>query len=192
MRTSHYPQSHYFIDECDRRGLLVFTEIPGWQHIGDEKWIDRAVENVREMVCQYRNHPSIVLWGVRINESQDNDAFYTRTNALAHELDPSRPTSGVRYLEKSSLLEDVYAFNDFSHKGNNPGCKETLQDGRTGFIYEGGNVAQLCACIERFLKMKNKDRQRMGVRGREYVEANFSRTIVIDAYLKKIAEILDK
>ena len=123
VRTSHYPQSQYFIDECDRRGLLVFTEIPGWQHIGDEKWIDQAVENVREMVTQYRNHPSIVLWGVRINESQDNDDFYRRTNALAHELDPSRPTSGVRYLEKSSLLEDVYAFNDFSHKGNNPGCK---------------------------------------------------------------------
>ena len=123
VRTSHYPQSQYFIDECDRRGLLVFTEIPGWQHIGDEKWIDQAVENVREMVCQYRNHPSIVLWGVRINESQDNDAFYRRTNALAHELDPSRPTSGVRYLEKSSLLEDVYAYNDFSHRGDNPGCK---------------------------------------------------------------------
>ncbi len=123
VRTSHYPQSHYFLDECDRRGLLVFTEIPGWQHIGDEKWIDQAVENVREMVTQYRNHPSIVLWGVRINESQDNDEFYRRTNALAHELDPGRPTSGVRYLEKSSLLEDVYAYNDFSHKGNNPGCK---------------------------------------------------------------------
>ena len=123
VRTSHYPQSQYFIDECDRRGLLVFTEIPGWQHIGGEKWIDQAVENVREMVEQYRNHPSIVLWGVRINESQDNDAFYRRTNAMAHELDPSRPTSGVRYLEQSSLLEDVYAFNDFSHKGNNPGCK---------------------------------------------------------------------
>ena len=123
VRTSHYPQSQYFIDECDRRGLLVFTEIPGWQHIGGEAWIGQAVENVREMVTQYRNHPSIVLWGVRINESQDNDAFYRRTNALAHELDPSRPTSGVRYLEKSSLLEDVYAYNDFSHKGNNPGCK---------------------------------------------------------------------
>ena len=123
VRTSHYPQSQYFIDECDRRGLLVFTEIPGWQHIGGEKWIDQAVENVREMITQYRNHPSVILWGVRINESQDNDAFYERTNALAHELDPSRPTSGVRYLEKSSLLEDVYAYNDFSHKGNNPGCK---------------------------------------------------------------------
>ena len=123
VRTSHYPQSQHFIDECDKLGLLVFTEIPGWQHIGGEEWKDQAVENVREMVMQYRNHPSIVLWGVRINESQDDDEFYKRTNALAHELDPSRATSGVRYLEKSSLLEDVYAFNDFSHTGNNSGCK---------------------------------------------------------------------
>ena len=124
VRTSHYPQSQHFLDACDRLGLLVFTEIPGWQHIGqDPGWKDQAVENVREMVLQYRNHPSIVLWGVRINESQDDDALYRRTNALAHELDPSRPTSGVRYLEKSSLLEDVYAYNDFSHTGQNPGCK---------------------------------------------------------------------
>ena len=123
VRTSHYPQSHHFLDACDELGLLVFTEIPGWQHIGDEAWKDQAVENTREMVLQYRNHTSIVLWGVRINESQDDDAFYARTNALAHELDPSRPTSGVRYLEKSSLLEDVYAYNDFSHTGLNPGAK---------------------------------------------------------------------
>ncbi len=123
VRTSHYPQSQHFIDACDELGLLVFTEMPGWQHIGDLAWQDQAVENVREMVLQYRNHPSIVLWGVRINESQDNDAFYARTNALAHRLDPSRPTSGVRFIEQSSLLEDVYAFNDFSHIGNNPGCR---------------------------------------------------------------------
>ena len=121
VRTSHYPQSPYFIDECDRLGLMVFTEIPGWQHIGDAAWKDQAVRNVEEMVRQYRNHPSIVLWGVRINESQDDDAFYLRTNDLCHRLDPSRPTSGVRYLQKSSLLEDVYAYNDFSHVGNNPG-----------------------------------------------------------------------
>ena len=123
VRTSHYPQSQAFIDACDRLGLLVFTEIPGWQHIGGEAWQDQAVQNVREMVRQYRNHPSIVLWGVRINESQDNDAFYTRTNAAAHELDPSRATSGVRYLEHSSLLEDVYAYNDFSHTGQNTGAR---------------------------------------------------------------------
>ena len=121
VRTSHYPQSQYFIDECDRLGLFVFTEIPGWQHIGDAAWKDQAVQNVEEMVRQYRNHPSIVLWGVRINESQDDDPFYLRTNDLCHRLDPSRPTSGVRYLQKSSLLEDVYAFNDFSHVGTNAG-----------------------------------------------------------------------
>ena len=123
VRTSHYPQSHHFIDECDRLGLLVFTEIPGWQHLGDDNWKDQACENVREMVTQYRNHPSIILWGVRINESIDDDDLYRRTNAIAHELDPSRATSGVRYLQKSSLLEDVYAYNDFSHSGDNPGAK---------------------------------------------------------------------
>lgn len=123
VRTSHYPQSRHFIDQCDRLGLLVFTEIPGWQHIGDNSWRTQAVENTREMVMQYRNHPSIVLWGVRINESQDDDCFYARTNVLCRELDPSRATSGVRYLEKSSLLEDVYSYNDFSHTGKNPGCK---------------------------------------------------------------------
>lgn len=123
VRTSHYPQSRHFIDECDRLGLLVFTEIPGWQHIGDESWKAQAVENTREMVMQYRNHPSIILWGVRINESADDDGLYARTNAAAHELDPSRATSGVRYIEKSSLLEDVYAYNDFSHNGSTPGCK---------------------------------------------------------------------
>ena len=123
-RTSHYPQSQYFIDECDRLGLLVFTEIPGWQHIGgSEGWRDQCVENVREMILQYRNHPSIILWGVRINESQDCDELYRLTNAVAHELDPSRATSGVRCILQSSLLEDVYSYNDFSHTGDNPGVR---------------------------------------------------------------------
>jgi len=122
-RTSHYPQSKHFIDECDKLGLLVFTEIPGWQHVGDEAWQAQAIENTREMVMQYRNHPSIVFWGVRINESQDNDDFYRRTNEVAHDLDPSRPTTGVRFIEQSHLLEDVYSYNDFSHTGNNPGVK---------------------------------------------------------------------
>ena len=123
VRTSHYPQSKHFLDECDRIGLLVFTEIPGWQHIGDESWQDQAVKNTEEMVMQYRNHPSIVFWGTRINESQDNDGFYRRTNEIAQELDPSRPTTGVRFIEKSHLLEDVYSYNDFSHMGTNAGVK---------------------------------------------------------------------
>ena len=123
VRTSHYPQSHYFIERCDEIGLLVFTEIPGWQHIGDAAWKDQAVENVRDMVKQYRNHTSIILWGVRINESQDDEAFYRRTNEAAHEFDDSRPTGGVRANRKSSLLEDVYTYNDFVHDGKAKGCE---------------------------------------------------------------------
>ena len=122
VRTSHYPQSHHFINHCDEIGLLVITEIPGWQHIGDEAWQNQAVENVREMIVEYRNHPSIILWGVRINESQDNEALYTRTNALAHQLDPTRATCGVRNFKKSQLLEDVYTYNEFLHDGKHPGC----------------------------------------------------------------------
>ena len=121
VRTSHYPQSKHFINRCDELGILVFTEIPGWQHIGDEKWKQSACENVHEMVTQYRNHPSIILWGVRINESPDDDEFYQMTNEIAHKLDPSRQTGGVRFFKKSHLLEDVYTYNDFLHNGSNPG-----------------------------------------------------------------------
>ncbi|WP_245958327.1 glycoside hydrolase family 2 protein [Pelagibacterium sediminicola] len=113
VRTAHYPQSPWFLDRCDELGLLVFEEIPGWQHIGGKEWKDEAVENVRRMIARDWNHPAIVLWGVRINESRDDHEFYTRTNALAHELDSTRQTGGVRFLAESELIEDVYTINDF-------------------------------------------------------------------------------
>jgi len=113
VRTSHYPQSPWFLDRCDELGLLVFEEIPGWQHIGDKAWQAEAIENVRRMITRDWNHPSIVLWGVRINESQDSHDFYAATNALARELDTTRQTGGVRYITDSELLEDVYTMNDF-------------------------------------------------------------------------------
>ncbi len=113
VRTSHYPQSKYFLGRCDQLGLLVFEEIPGWQHIGGDGWKAEAVENVRRMIRRDWNHPSIVIWGVRINESQDDHDFYTETNRVAHELDSTRPTGGVRYITESELLEDVYTMNDF-------------------------------------------------------------------------------
>lgn len=113
VRTSHYPQSKAFLDRCDEIGLLVFEEIPGWQHIGGEAFKDQSVKNVEAMVRRDWNHPSIVLWGVRINESLDDNAFYERTNAMARALDPTRQTGGVRCITDSQLLEDVYTMNDF-------------------------------------------------------------------------------
>jgi beta-galactosidase len=113
VRTSHYPQSRHFLDRCDEIGLLVLEEIPGWQHIGDEKWKQVAIDNVGRMIRRDWNHPSIVLWGVRINESRDDHEFYTRTNALAHALDDSRQTGGIRNFQGSEFLEDVFTMNDF-------------------------------------------------------------------------------
>lgn len=145
VRTSHYPQAQSFLNACDELGLLVFTEIPGWQHIGDEEWKKQAVVNVREMIEQNWNHPSIILWGVRINESGDDHDFYTQTNAVAHELDPFRQTGGVRFFTKSELLEDVYTFNDFSHDGTTPGClpkKKVTPDLTKGYLVSeyGGHM----------------------------------------------------
>ena len=125
VRTSHYPQSSHFLNRCDELGLLVFEEIPGWQHIGDAGWQAESVENVRRMITRDWNHPSIIIWGVRINESADNHEFYLETNRLARELDPTRQTGGVRYITDSELLEDVYTMNDFilgdeENGGNRP------------------------------------------------------------------------
>jgi beta-galactosidase len=120
VRTSHYPQSRHFLDACDEIGLLVLEEIPGWQHIGDQAWKGISVDNVRRMIRRDWNHPSIILWGVRINESPDDHDFYTRTNALAHQLDPTRPTGGIRNHYDSELLEDVFTMNDFGFPLNPP------------------------------------------------------------------------
>src|SRR3984885_1513976 len=113
VRTSHYPRARHFLDACDELGLLVLEESPGWQHIGDEAWKDISVDNVRRMIRRDWNHPSIILWGVRINESRDDHDFYTRTNAAAHHLDATRQTGGIRNFPQSELLEDVFTINDF-------------------------------------------------------------------------------
>lgn len=133
VRTSHYPQSKHFLNKCDELGLLVFEEIPGWQHIGNDEWKKVAEENLKEMIKRDWNHPSIILWGVRINESQDDDAFYKNMNKIAHEIDPTRQTGGVRYITNSSFLEDVYTFNDFIHDGINKPLRK--QQEATGLEY---------------------------------------------------------
>lgn len=115
MRTSHYPQSPHFLDRCDEIGLLVFEEAPGWGHIGGDIWKDLFCRDVEVMVRRDRNHPAIILWGVRVNESADDHDLYTRTNALARKLDPTRPTGGVRWGVNSEFLEDVFTANDYAY-----------------------------------------------------------------------------
>jgi beta-galactosidase len=135
VRTSHYPQSRHFLDACDEMGLLVLEEIPGWQHIGPEPWKQLAIDNAGRMVRRDWNHPSIVLWGVRINESKDDHSFYTRTNTLAHLLDSTRQTGGIRYFQESEFLEDVFTMNDFGFPLKKPNHSRYLNTEFVGHTF---------------------------------------------------------
>lgn len=70
VRTSHYPQSPYFLDACDELGLLVFEELPGWQHVGDASWQEHAPPGrgmkARLAFCNFR-HKDIALPGHRMS-----------------------------------------------------------------------------------------------------------------------------
>lgn len=135
VRTSHYPQSPHFLDACDEYGLLVFEETPGWQHIGNKAWQDLTVQFVGTMIRRDWNHPSIILWGVRVNESGDNHDLYTETNKLAHDLDDSRQTGGVRYRYNSERLEDVFTMNDFGFPLRPPNHPLYLNTEFSGHMY---------------------------------------------------------
>ena len=116
-------------------GLLVLEEIPGWQHIGDEAWKLISIDNVGRMIRRDWNHPSIILWGVRINESLDDHDFYVRTNAAAHKLDPTRQTGGIRYFQESEFLEDVFTMNDFGFPLKPPNHPRYLNTEFAGHTY---------------------------------------------------------
>lgn len=76
---------------------------------------------------------------------------------------------------------------------DNPGCRETVNDGISGFIYHGGDVDALVKKIETVVKdIPNCERKQMGLKGRKKVEQEFSREVVIKAYLEKIGELTEK
>ena len=72
VRCSHYPQSEAFFDACDELGLLAWEEAPGWGYLGDEAWLALAARDIGQMIVRDRNHPSIVIWGARLNETPNN------------------------------------------------------------------------------------------------------------------------
>ncbi|HEX7360355.1 MAG TPA: glycoside hydrolase family 2 TIM barrel-domain containing protein [Bryobacteraceae bacterium] len=117
VRCSHYPQSESFLDACDELGLMVWEEPPGWQYLGDAAWKDLVVRDVRDMVRRDRNHPAIIIWGVRVNESHNDPALYTRTKKVAKSLDGTRQTSGsMTRVSTKGWVQDVFAFDDYHAK----------------------------------------------------------------------------
>ena len=168
VRTSHYPQSPHFLDACDELGLLVLEEIPGWQHVGDEQWRQLAVSYVESMIRRDWNHPSIIIWGVRVNESGDYHDFYTKTNNLARSLDDSRPTGGVRYKYDSELLEDVFTMNDFRIPLREPNHPLYLNTEFIGHMYptkRNDNVERVTEHAMRHARVHNQLASKAGYAG---------------------------
>lgn len=150
VRCSHYPQSEAFLDACDELGLLVWEEAPGWDYIGNAQWRDQALRNVTSMVLRDRHHPSIIIWGTRLNETEDDVDLYSRTRRVAENLDGTRATTGAvnativnpgpeipsQYRDPfvtTPLVQDVFALNDYLRP--RPGELPTVRDPRTDLPY---------------------------------------------------------
>jgi len=113
-RCSHYPQSPAFLDACDELGLLVWEEVPGWGYVGDANWQRYLLRDVADMVRRDRSRPSVVIWGVRANESPDARRLYEEARRIAYELDGTRPTSGSTLEhDRDDWDQDVFAFDDY-------------------------------------------------------------------------------
>ena len=112
---------------------------------------------------------------------QDVKPFIARAHAIIHPSVYGEGMSNV-LLENASSGRPIITTD-------NPGCRETVVDRKSGFIYHGGNVDELVKKIQLFLSLDNSVRCKMGKIGRERVKKLFSRSIVIDAYLEALSEL---
>lgn len=115
-------------------------------------------------------------------EQTDMQPFYGHCHALVH---PSyhEGLSNV-CLEAASTGRPVLTTDV-------PGCRETVQDGVSGYLYRSKDVSTLVKAMERFIELPYAEKAKMGQMGRRYVEQHFDRQIVIDAYLHQL-DILQK
>lgn len=158
VRLAHYPHNRYILSQCDRLGLVVQTEIPWVNECGndttlyDQKaYTQNLHSQLREMIVNHYNHPSIVFWGMwnelgNIDGSRpqgpklDKAAVLNTTAslyALAHRLDSTRSVGfadasfGLRTPElKYGTHFDYYAFN--AYNGWYQNCK--TPDGARNFV----------------------------------------------------------
>ena len=122
--------------------------------------------------------------GIVIYRGSQKDVrpFVARAHATIH---PSTYGEGM-----SNVLLESASSGRFLITTDNPGCKETVEDGKTGFIYHGGNVDELVSCIERFLALNNEQRRMAGEYGRKKMVEHFSRNIVVNAYKEEISRLI--
>jgi len=89
VRLSHYPQADAFMDACDELGLLTIAAIPGWQFIGNDTFMVHAYKDAQELMRRDRNHASVAIWELSLNETAMPDTFMERMVAIAKEESPA-------------------------------------------------------------------------------------------------------
>lgn len=121
IRLAHYQHDQYFYDLCDREGMIVWAEIP---YISEHMTSGRenTICQMKELIVQNYNHPSIVTWGlsneITISTKQTKDMLdnHRVLNDLAHQMDPTRPTSLACYamcnpFAKVVHISDLVSYN---------------------------------------------------------------------------------
>ena len=112
IRLAHYQHDQYFYDLCDRRGLVVWAEIPYIsQHMPTGR--ENTISQMKELIVQNYNHPSIVVWGlsneITMKGANDPDLIENHKilNDLCHEMDKTRLTT-MAVVSMCSMDEGAY------------------------------------------------------------------------------------
>ena len=125
VRLAHYPQATYFYDLMDKNGIIVWAEIPfvGPGGYNDKGFVDlpafraNGKEQLKELIRQHYNHPSICVWGLfnELPELGDNPVEYIKElNVLAHQEDTTRPTtSASNQMGDLNFITDAIAWNRY-------------------------------------------------------------------------------
>ena len=122
VRLAHYQHDQYFYDLCDENGLIVWAEIPYIsKHL--PMGYENTISQMKELVVQNYNHPSIVVWGLSNEISiggADEDMLKNHRilNDLVHEMDKTRLTtiaavSMCKMDDPYLLIPDVVAYNHY-------------------------------------------------------------------------------
>ena len=122
VRLAHYQQSEDFYTLCDKKGLLVWAEVPVISVYAKARQLN-AEEQLISLVKQNMNHPSVFCWGIQ-NEitlsgvrNKKMVAGLTRLNDIAHRLDPSRPTAcaQVAMTKPDTVLNKLTDLLGYNH-----------------------------------------------------------------------------
>ena len=115
LRLAHYPQAKFMFQEADRRGYIVWEEIPFvGSYVDHESFDENLVTQLKEMIIQNYNHPSICFWGLENEIHNKIDRIVGVMNDIAHELDPQRQTVIATDQEHSHcLITDSFGWNKY-------------------------------------------------------------------------------